>query len=362
MALGDVIEIDERTLLVTGQPLVVEKGQPDVANSLLHLAGRNLFLVDTGTTDAFRGALIEAMTQIGTWDSLVLLTTHGHADHVGNNDLADQLLADRDVAVRHLVPCRDLPQMRDPVGYWTAYLQRVTGVLPDSDNPAESAARLLSIFRPLEALGATTRVFEEAPLEQLRIGPLRLSGWSFGDGAVNVVRTQGHCAGQVVVHLRDSNLLHLSDESNAPCRAMHDSDQLKILTALGQAATLLESGAVDVLTEGHLFRLNKGKAALARVEAILEQAETLDQKVHDVLPAAGESVDPVSFKESFTAAYSSLGVEGANMNAMFAAGMALNVLIDVGMTPPADPQVDRRWTRPSASALEHRRLSAPRRD
>jgi hypothetical protein len=37
MALGNVIEIDERTLLVTGQQLVVEKRQPDVANSLLHL-------------------------------------------------------------------------------------------------------------------------------------------------------------------------------------------------------------------------------------------------------------------------------------------------------------------------------------
>jgi hypothetical protein len=241
--------------------------------------------------------------------------------------------------------------MRDPVSYWTIYLERVAGVLPDSDNPAESAARLLSIFRPFEALGATTRVFEEAPVEQIRLGPLRLSGWSFSDGAVNVVRTQGHCAGQVVVYLRDSNLLHLSDESNAPCRAMHDSDQLKILTALGHAATLLECGAVDVLTEGHLFRLNKGNAALARVEAILDQAETLDQKVHDALPAAHEAVDPVSFKEWFTAAYPSLGVEGANMNAMFAAGMALNVLTDLGMTPPADPQADRSWTRPSASAL-----------
>jgi hypothetical protein len=58
MALGDVIEVDERTLLVTGQELVVENGQPDVANSRFHLANRTLFLVDTGTTEAFRAALI----------------------------------------------------------------------------------------------------------------------------------------------------------------------------------------------------------------------------------------------------------------------------------------------------------------
>ena len=80
-------------------------------------------------------------------------------------------------------------------------------------------------------------------MERIDIGPLRLTGWSFGDGAVNVVRSQGHCAGQVVVHLRDAHVLHLSDESNAPCGAMHDADEVKLLSTLGHAATLVESGA-----------------------------------------------------------------------------------------------------------------------
>ena len=348
MALGDIIEIDRRTLMVTGQELVLAKGQPDVANSLLHLADRTLFLVDTGTTEAFRDALSAAATQLGTWDKLVVLTTHGHVDHVGNNDLADRLAADRGATVRHLVPAPDLAQMRDPLGYWTTAIQRVADIVPGNDNAEESAARLLSIFRPFEPFGATTSLFENAPLEQINIGPLHLSGWSFGDGAVNVVRTQGHCAGQVVVHLRDSNLLHLSDESNGPgCGAMHDADQLKILTAIGNAATLLESGTVNVLTEGHLLRVNEGQAARARVEAILDQAATLHQKVHDALPAGREPVDPASFTERLMAAYSSLGTEGGNLNPIFAAGMALNILRDLGMTPPADPQADRNWTRPA---------------
>jgi glyoxylase-like metal-dependent hydrolase (beta-lactamase superfamily II) len=79
---------------------------------------------------AGRLALVDAIDQVGTWDSLALLTTHGHADHVGNNDLADRLVANRDVTVRRLVRCRDLAQMRDPVSYWTTYLERVAGVLP----------------------------------------------------------------------------------------------------------------------------------------------------------------------------------------------------------------------------------------
>jgi hypothetical protein len=128
---------------------------------------------------------------------------------------------------------------------------------------------------------------------------------------------------------------------------MHDADQLKILTALGHAATLLEAGAVNVLTEGHLFRFNEGKAALARVEAILDQAEALNQKVHDLVPAGRGPVDPASFTEGVTAAYSSLGAEGGNPNPIFAAGMALNLLRELGMTPPDDPQADRNWRRPA---------------
>ena len=91
MALGDIVEIDDRTVLVLGQPLVFDKGQPDVANALLHRVDDTLFLVDTGVTEAFRKALITAVDRVGPWRRLVLLTTHGHVDHVGNNDLIDQL-------------------------------------------------------------------------------------------------------------------------------------------------------------------------------------------------------------------------------------------------------------------------------
>src|SRR6202035_3468037 len=105
-------------------------------------ADRTLFLVDTGTTEAFRHALSAAATQIGPWDRLVVLTTHGHVDHVGNNALADRLGADRGASVRHLVPAPDLPQMRDPLAYWTTAIQRVASMVPGNDNAEERAAHL----------------------------------------------------------------------------------------------------------------------------------------------------------------------------------------------------------------------------
>ena len=40
MSLGQLIQIDDRTVLVLGQELDIEPDQPDVANTLLHRVGR----------------------------------------------------------------------------------------------------------------------------------------------------------------------------------------------------------------------------------------------------------------------------------------------------------------------------------
>ena len=45
--LGDLVEIDDRTVLVIGQELDVAHEQPDVGHALVHRAGEYLVLVDT---------------------------------------------------------------------------------------------------------------------------------------------------------------------------------------------------------------------------------------------------------------------------------------------------------------------------
>ena len=153
-----------------------------------------------------------------------MLTTHGHPDHVGNNDLADEL----GVPVEHYVPVRDLDQMRDPASYWVNSFSRVAGVVPLPAPPSLAGNKVVSLFQPLCPFAAVTRTYEQLPLERIRIGSARFTGWSFADGAVRVLRSQGHCAGHVIVHLRDNGVLHLSDEANGPCGAMADDDQLEI--------------------------------------------------------------------------------------------------------------------------------------
>ena len=91
-SLGDVLEIDDRTILVLGQVLDVAHDQPDVANALVHRAGEVLFLVDTGVTTAIRDALRAAVDRVGPWSRLVVLTTHGHPDRAGEVRAGPQAL------------------------------------------------------------------------------------------------------------------------------------------------------------------------------------------------------------------------------------------------------------------------------
>ncbi len=260
--LGETPTIDDRTLLVLGQELAVPHGQPDVANALVHRSGKTLVVIDTGVTEEFRAALVTATQGVGPWTRALVLTTHGHPDHMGNNDLADELC----VPVEHWVPARDVDQMRDPAPYWVASFARIAGVAPLPAPPSLAGNKVASLFSPLRPFGATTRVYEERPLERIRIGSARFTGWTFADGAVRVLRSQGHCAGHVVVHLRDNGVLHLSDEGNGPCGVMADVDQLKIQTTLAAAAAMVEEGEVRLLTDGHTFAVRDATEAAAHLE------------------------------------------------------------------------------------------------
>ncbi len=344
MALGDIIEIDDRTVLVVGQELDIETSQPDAGNALLHRVDDTLFLVDTGVTTAFREALTRAVDQVGPWRHLVLINTHGHVDHVGNNDLADEWHESRGISVEHWIPARDVEQMLHPTGYWEATFDRIVGVSPLPAPPNLAADLIVSLFQPLRPFGRTTRSLEERPLERFAIGNQRFTGWSFADGAVRVIRSQGHCAGHVVAYFRDAELLHLGDEDNGACGVMQDADQLKLQTVLAAAAALVQEGQVQRLTDGHSFEVFDSAAAASHLDELLDQGTGLQ---HVALEVAGhrETVNLSDFLVDYTAGMNRLGVGGANPNPTFTAMMALNHLTEIGLVRMHD-RSDSDWQRP----------------
>lgn len=169
-SLGQIQRIDDRTVLVLGQELNVEAKQPDVANALVHRAGDTVIVVDTGVTGPFRAALRAAVDDLGDARRLLLLTTHGHTDHIGNNDVVDEIASERGITAEHFVPARDIGQMLDPVGYWTRAFSPLVGLAPLPAPADLSAAFVVSLFQPLRPFGATTRTYEELPMQRLDLG------------------------------------------------------------------------------------------------------------------------------------------------------------------------------------------------
>ncbi|MEJ2885595.1 MBL fold metallo-hydrolase [Actinomycetospora aeridis] len=343
--LGSLVEIDDRTVLVLGQELDIAHEQPDVGNALVHRAGEHLVLVDTGVTEAFRAALRTAVDRVGPWSRLLLITTHGHTDHVGNNDLVDELAAELGVPAEHWVSARDVEQMRDPVTYWERAFDRLTGVAPLPAPPALSAKKVVSLFQPLHPFGTTTRTYEERPLERLSLGSVRMTGWSFADGAVRVLRSQGHCAGHVIVHLRDAGLVHLGDEVNGPCGAMRDADQLKLTTVFGAVATAAAEGAVSAVTEGHDGTVRRGDEVVAHLDEILDQAVALQEAALEITDGH-DTVDPAGFATDLGRRVAELGGGGPNPNPVFGGMMSVNMLDEIGLRPAHAGHEGRPWSRP----------------
>jgi glyoxylase-like metal-dependent hydrolase (beta-lactamase superfamily II) len=299
--------------------------------------------------------LVTAVDRVGPWRHLVLLTTHGHVDHVGNNDLVDQLARERGVSVEHFVPALDVPQMVDPHGYWSRSFGQLNGIVPMPAPPKLVASKVVSLFKPMQPFGRTTRSYEDLPPERISIGSLRLTGWTFADGAVRVIRSQGHCAGHVMVQLRDSRLLHMSDEANGPCGVMADADQLKIVAALGAAVTLIEEEQVTQLTDGHSFVVARAPEALDRLRTMLDQAVTLQDGARAAIEGK-PSVDAGEFAGVYGKQLAQLGVGGANPNPLFTAMMALNTLRELGLRPGSSKKSS--WARPD---LNVHSISGPRR-
>lgn len=347
-ALGDIVVIDDRTVLVTGQELDVAHDQPDVANALVHRTGETLVLVDTGVTEAFRAALRVAVDRVGPWSRILLLTTHGHVDHVGNDDLVDELGAERGVPVEHRVPAPDLEQMRDPSTYWERSFARIAGVVPLPAPPSLAGNKVVSLFQPLRPFGATTRTYEERPLERLRLGSARMTGWTFADGAVAVLRSQGHCAGHVIVHLRDVDggaLVHLGDEANGACGVMQDADQLKLQSVFGAVAAAAEEGVVTTLTEGHETRVRRGDEIAAHLDGLLDQAVALQGAALDAT-SGHASVVPDAFVDDFAQRVGAIGAGGPNPNPLFTGMMGVNILAELGLRPEHRGD-DAPWSRPA---------------
>lgn len=84
---GDIVQLAGNLWVVVGNL------HADVPNVLVYRKGDRLYLMDSGAGPTIRASILRVLREVGPVQSFTLLNSHGHADHVGNNDLIQEVQA-----------------------------------------------------------------------------------------------------------------------------------------------------------------------------------------------------------------------------------------------------------------------------
>ena len=322
-AYGDVVEVAPNVQMVIGRDINLAKREIDVASALLYRSGSTLVVIDTGGTAEFAEFLDNATKRLGAFDEVVLISTHGHADHVGNNAWIDSL----GVPARHFISAQDLTAMRDQVSYFATSLGRVF------------AQNIVDLFGGLDIEAKNLTVLESLPLETITIGGTSWIGWSLLDGEVLVLKTSGHTAGHVIVYLKAPKLLHLGDETTSWYQAFSDgtaAGPANNLLTLTRAANAVKSGSVDEKTDGHSFKIHRGDEAAEFLDTLIGGTIAFDTAVTRILNDNPGGISVPDLVAQVVAAPELADVPGGPTNPYNFLQMA-NKLREMGLARPVNP-------------------------
>ncbi len=339
-AFGEAVEIAERTLLVGGRPMDFQKLQADVAAVLLHRAGDTLYIIDTGATEDFRQPLREAIDRLAPFKRVVLVNSHGHPDHVGNNSLIDEL------GVRepeHYIAQADLALMADDEGYFERAFGGASRYLP-LPFPAEAMAQgMNAMFGELETRIDRVVPLESRPLESLGTGAAAWPGWRFGRD-LWILRAGGHTAGQVIAYLPREKVLYTADEAMGFYPVFPDSDPAKAFETLTRCRGLVERGEVAAFANGHQFQALDAEGAAKHLDGLIESYFAFDEAVHEALANGGATLFEV--RDAVGKMYEKHGLHGEAENKLFGGMQLLKKFEELGARPTGDDPQKARFVLP----------------
>jgi glyoxylase-like metal-dependent hydrolase (beta-lactamase superfamily II) len=293
MTTGDLHEIAPNLVVIEGHHPHAVWEDPDLASIAVYRGERTLYLLDTGVGPDQRAALLRVADQLGGAEEVLLLNSHGHMDHLGNNDVLAGIPA---VRRRHLIPRAARPAL-DFEAFFGRMYHRGVPYFDYLDGLSIDPAAIASILRAVGAdprltdadvadlgkrvaeLGITPAIgqfipsllvdmlvrtypklytsvetmedYEDlGPAAPVTLGAATWTGWSLNGGEVNVLQSAGHSAGGVVFHIPEHRFLMMADETTSiPIWA--DSDPRNTVATAHRALAMMDAGDLDVLAAGH---------------------------------------------------------------------------------------------------------------
>lgn len=286
--------------------LIVGDRPRDIPNALVYQAGDHLYLMDSGHGPAIRASIIQVLQEVGPVQAFTLLNSHGHVDHVGNNDLIQQVKARE---THHYLSEAGLVLL-DP-RYFTALFSRLSasydpalgyqahrafwrfgGVLRDLVALFAGEQRALELivalnlrkFQPLRPSPETIQTYESLPRQPLVIGDVPWTGWVLGEQEVWVLEARGHTPDEVLFYLPEHKLLHTADLTFPLFPTWPDSDSAVTRAMLRKCQAIASAGAVRLLIDGHHQQVYRGQEEVVTfLGTLLSEQEHLQAVVREIL-------------------------------------------------------------------------------
>jgi glyoxylase-like metal-dependent hydrolase (beta-lactamase superfamily II) len=308
----------------------------DVPSIVVYRALKTLYVLDTGVGPEQRAALKTQMDALGQGaEEIVLINSHGHFDHLGNNDLLQQSAIPHK---RHLISIDAAPdpdiraELFAMYGRGKDYFSYIDGLpLP--------AAKISGLLKTLGALSIAPATLEElggkiqasgvlpalnrfmpsivvdvlmatypdvspsletmtflenfsAP-KPIEFAGAQWSGWTFGSEVpeVYVLRSGGHSKGGVVFYIPEHKFLMLADETTA-VPIWPDTDPRRVVSTAQKALTMLDGGALEWLCAGHfpMVPSRDPTAVRASLQRILGQSQQFSEIIEKEIAARPEGL------------------------------------------------------------------------
>jgi glyoxylase-like metal-dependent hydrolase (beta-lactamase superfamily II) len=303
---GEIHQLADGFFLIEGQHPTSLWEAADIPSIVVYRRGSQLYLLDSGVGPQQRRAIVDLAASRDGVERVLLLNSHAHVDHLGNNDvLADLSARERE----HWISQRGhlgWDYFRQQYGEGASYFSYTTGL----DLSGEVVASLLHQLDPsldvdageLELLGSrirdlgllpllsdympgllvdtlarvypptspsydTMQVFERRPETALQVGETAWRGWSFGrddDPDVLVFLCQGHSAGGVVFYIPEQRFLMFADETTS-IPIWSDTNPDNTAATLRKARAMADAGHLESICAGHFPMLPVTGAEQVRV-------------------------------------------------------------------------------------------------
>jgi len=293
--------LGDRAPLANNLWLVLGDLPRDIPNALVYRAGDRLYLMDSGAGPIIRTSILRLLHEVGPVQSFTLLNSHGHADHVGNNDLihlaqarethhylSEAGLALLDARSYFAAQFSRLSASYDLVTGFQAHrlLWRSAGMLRNLVTVLAGERRTLELFfslylrrfQPLRPSPETIQTYESLPRQPLVIGDVPWTGWALGENDVWVLEERGHTPDEVLFYLPEHQLLHTADLT------FPDSDGAVTQAMLSKCQAMASAGAVRLVTVGHHQQVYQDRqAVLAFLGTLITEQEHLQAVLREIL-------------------------------------------------------------------------------